>query len=189
MKLADHLLTEDLENDKEVVEQELMTKYIAYAKQEFKPKLTTEAKQILSEFYASTRKKAAEDDESKPITPRDLGALKRVALTLARIHLRDYVTAEDATEAIRIYSDSLKTLGLTPETAGELIGDMSKKELKKLAQAEAIVNGYYLDYGDFIPKDAVNDIIGDIKVSCGYDETKAKQVYQDTMINIQNQQE
>ena len=189
VKLADHLLTEDLENDKEVVEQELMTKYIAYAKQEFKPKLTTEAKQILSEFYASTRKKAAEDDESKPITPRDLGALKRIALTIARIHLRDYVTAEDATEAIRIYSDSLKTLGLTPETAGELIGDMSKKELKKLAQAEAIVNGYYLDYGDFIPKDAVNDIISEIKVSCGYDETKAKQVYQDTMINIQNQQE
>ena len=189
VELADHLLSEDVENKKETIEQELMTKYIAYAKQEFKPKLTTEAKEILSKFYASTRKKAAEDDEAKPITPRDLGALKRIAITIARIHLRDYVTEKDATEAIRIYSESLKTLGLNPETAGELLGDISKKELTKLTKAEAIVNGYYREYGDFMPQDAVNDIITELKVSCGFDESKAKQVYQETMVNIQNQKQ
>lgn len=189
VKLADHLLTEDLENKKETVEQELMTKYIAYAKQEFKPKLTKEAKERLSNFYASTRKEAAEDDESKPITPRDLGALKRIALTIARIRLRNYVTAEDAKEAIRIYSESLKTLGLNPKTAGELVGDKSNKELKELSKAESIISNYHSEYGDLIPHEAVKDIISELTVSCGYDEATAKQIYQDTMSNIQNQQE
>lgn len=186
--LADHMLTEDVETNKDTIEQELMTKYIAYAKQEFKPKLTIEAKGILSKFYASTRKKAAENEESKPITPRDLGALKRIALTIARIHLRDYVTEKDATEAIKIYSDSLKTLGLNPETAGELIGDRSERELQELSKAETIITNYYNEYGDFTPQEAVNDVITELMTTCSYDETTAKEVYKDTMINIQNQE-
>lgn len=184
LKLAEHLLNNNNAEEIETIDPELIRKYVAYAKREFNPRLTPEAQKLISIFYADTRRKASEDDEAKPITARDLLALERISITLAKIHLRDYVTEEDAKEAIRIYSDSLKTLGLKPTTAGELTGNKSEKDINELRKAENIVMKYYDEYGIMIPKEAINDLVSELTLKCNFDEPTATRMMNETLDNI-----
>lgn len=184
LKLAEHLLNNNIKEDTEIIEPELFRKFIAYAKREFNPELTPEAKKLIAVFYADTRRKAQEDDESKPITVRDLIALERISITHAKIHLKEYATELDAEEAIRIYSDSLKTLGLNPTTAGELEGTMSEKEIEELKKAEYIIIGYYNEYGKTMPPEVIKDVVSELMINCNFDESVATKLLEETLSNI-----
>ena len=65
-----------------------------------------------------------------------MGAIQRLSIARAKLSLRDYVTEEDVDCAIRIYTNSLESLGLSLETAGELQNIYSEQELKLIKYAE-----------------------------------------------------
>lgn len=186
IELAKHLLNNDNHLETEILEPELIRKYIAYAKRDFSPEMTPEATKLISLFYADTRKKAAEDDEAKPITVRDLLAVERIAVTYAKIHLRNYVNELDAKEAIRVYSEALKTLGLSPTTAGELEGIMSDKDIEILQKAESIIKSYYNDYGKTMPYEALNDLTSELMLTCNFEEPYAARVISEILSNIKD---
>lgn len=99
------------------IDPELLRKYIAYARKEIKPKLTTEAMKVLQEFYVGMRGGVDdEEDAPVPITARQLEALVRLSEASARIRLGHEVTDYDARRAIQLQQKCLKQVGYDPET-------------------------------------------------------------------------
>ena len=133
--LNKHKLVENIN----LIDEELFKKYITFAKLEIFPVLNEDAKNILISFYVNTRQIVKTSDSAKPITARDLKSLERLTIARAKSELREVATVEDANCAIRIYSESLKTIGLTPENAGELNNVLSNAESRILDKAEKMI--------------------------------------------------
>ena len=139
-KLATNLLRkEKFVNDVEVIDVELFKKYITYAKTECFPVLDGDACKCLVDFYVKTRQSALGNEDAKPITTRDLMAMERLTIARAKTELREVATVDDAREAIRIYSEALRTIGLTPETAGEKENVRSNSEVELVVEAEKMI--------------------------------------------------
>lgn len=118
------------------VSNDLFRNYVSYAKANFNPRITEESAEVLNDFYVEVRQEALRNEDSKPITARDLNAIRRLASAHAKIYLRNKILVEDVQEAIRIYCDSLSTIGLTPLTADDVRGGYSKRELQALTYLE-----------------------------------------------------
>ena len=94
---ARKILRNDFENDLETIDKDILKKYINFAKNNIFPVLSDEAIEYISVFYAKTRRMSAmEEDIGKPITMRELNAIKRLATARAKVELRDVVTIDDA---------------------------------------------------------------------------------------------
>jgi len=118
--LAEHVLGihMDEERAKPFIDPILLKKYISYARRYIRPRLTEEAKKLISEFYVETRKMARRksDQAPVPITPRQLEALIRLAEAHAKMALKTKATVEDAEEAIRLMYYTLRRIGYDIET-------------------------------------------------------------------------
>ena len=155
-ELATALLNSNsLMEDTDLIDDELFKKYITYAKMEVFPVLSKEAKDLLIDFYVTTRQEAVFSDSAKPITTRDLMALERLTIERAKTELRENATVSDARCAIRIYCKALETIGLTPETAGERDNVMSDAEAQIVADAELMIRGAMQSYG----LESVDDVL------------------------------
>ncbi|MBP1986776.1 ATP-binding protein [Halolamina salifodinae] len=106
--IANHILSgaEEVATDGgDIIDQKFVQKYLAYARQNFAPKLTTDAKDALVEYWSGLREKG--DETIVPIDSRKLQALQRLTEASARLNLRDEATVDDALRAIRLMSVSL----------------------------------------------------------------------------------
>ena len=164
-KLATALLNKDsLLDDVDLIPTELFKKYVTYAKLEIFPKLTDEAKKVLIEFYVRTRQSALQDQSAKPITARDLKALERLTIMRSKTELRENATVTDAECAIQLYCSALKTIGLTPETAGEKENVLSDVEIQAVNDIENMITAKMQQYNIV----NVNEVImGDIRHEAG----------------------
>ena len=139
-ELADTLLTKNYHNDEsEVLSDDCFKKYITYMKANCYPVLTDEVIQLLSEFYVSVRQQALQSNDGKPITARDLKSLERLTIARAKCEGRTTTKRSDAEHAIRIYNESLESLGLDLTTAGEIVGMLSDRELEIIEDIEKLV--------------------------------------------------
>ena len=84
----------------------LLRKYIAYARRWVSPKLSHAAAEKIRGFYLELRSKVQED-ESTPITMRQLEALVRLAQARAKCDMRSLVTLQDAVDVIEIMEDAI----------------------------------------------------------------------------------
>ncbi len=91
----------------ETVHPDFLRKYIAYASRE-NPVLTSEAAEVIENFYVDLRKTAEGGNAPVPITARQLESLVRLAEARARMALRPKVTREDAEAAVRLMEESLR---------------------------------------------------------------------------------
>ncbi len=118
--MAEHVIKtredEDYEPSKPKIDQVLIRKYIAYAKENSKPKIVPEVGRLLKNFYVKTRKQAEGAGAPVPITLRQLEALMRIAQASAKIQLQKEVRREDAQRAIKLMKYSLQQLGFDPDT-------------------------------------------------------------------------
>ena len=103
------------------------------------PVLTDEVISVLSQFYVNVRQQASKSEDGKPITARDLKSLERLTIARAKCEGRTVTKLSDAEHAIRIYNESLETLGLNLSTAGERVGMFSQKELNIISDIEDLV--------------------------------------------------
>ena len=170
-QLAYNLLNkEKFMNEVEVIDLEMFKKYITYAKMECFPKLTDEAIQYIVQFYVKTRSAVKEDNDAKPITTRDLMAIERLTIARAKTELREDATIGDAEEAIRIYSEALKTIGLSPERAGELQEVVSDSSVL-VKETEDMINDMMVNSG-MLYDDILINVRYKMKFRCkdlGYD--------------------
>ena len=154
----------DEKEDPDLIDPELLQKYIAYAKSEVHPVLSDDASRAIADFYVSTRQASQGNEDSKPITPRDMKAIQRLSIARAKVELREYVTLRDTECAIQIFRDALKTVGLEPDTAGGLRGVRSNREIELIKLAEKRILEFKDLYGDDLPSQVVNDIKSELSV-------------------------
>ena len=92
----------DTSGDEQPIDDELLTEYIAYARQNVSPEFANEAvKDRLVSWYVDKREEYA-DTDGLNIGPRTNDALRRLAEASARMRLSETVEMEDAERAIEL---------------------------------------------------------------------------------------
>jgi replicative DNA helicase Mcm len=118
--IATHVLMEHQQVAKhDVIDKDLLKKYISYAKQRYNPVLTDEAIVAMKEFYVGLRNMPQiGDGPSKPIPigARQLEAMVRLSEAHARMRLSDTVDVRDAIAAINLTRSYLMQVGYDKET-------------------------------------------------------------------------
>ena len=114
-ELAWYILNDEVKNT-ELVDLELLRKYIAYSRTRCNPKMTEEAKAYIVNFFVITRKSSGSVKDTVPITVRALEAAKRLSVANAKLRLSDYVEEKDAKQAVKLLLDNLKEVGIDPIT-------------------------------------------------------------------------
>jgi len=95
---------------------DLLKKYIAYARQHIRPRLSEEAKKKLVDFYIDMRARSEDPTSPIAITPRQLEALVRLAEAHAKMALSSVVTEKDAEAAIELMLFMLRKVGMDVKT-------------------------------------------------------------------------
>ncbi|CAJ0959566.1 unnamed protein product, partial [Mesorhabditis belari] len=88
-----------------LISQDLLRKYIVYAREHIHPKLNESHGQKLADLYAQVRKESIATG-SVVITVRMVESMIRLSEAHAKIHLRSYVTDSDVQMAMRIMLES-----------------------------------------------------------------------------------
>ncbi|XP_033608678.1 DNA replication licensing factor Mcm2 isoform X2 [Cryptotermes secundus] len=91
--------------DVQPIPQELLKKYIVYARENVHPKLQRMDQDKVAKMYSQLRQESLATG-SLPITVRHIESVIRMAEANARMHLRDYVQEDDVNMAIRMMLES-----------------------------------------------------------------------------------
>ncbi|PIN94869.1 AAA family ATPase [Candidatus Pacearchaeota archaeon CG10_big_fil_rev_8_21_14_0_10_30_48] len=119
--IATHVLSEHKHlGTRGALDPYLFRKYIAYAKQRIKPKLTDEAIDEIKNFYVSLRNMPVAGGEMDikpiPITARQLEALVRLSEASAKSRLSEKVEKRDSERAIKLMKYYLLQAGFDQDT-------------------------------------------------------------------------
>lgn len=93
------------QTDVEQIPQELLKKYIVYARQNVHPKLQNMDKDKIAKMYSQLRQESLATG-SLPITARHIESMIRMTEAHAKMHLREYVQEDDVNMAIRMMLES-----------------------------------------------------------------------------------
>jgi len=91
--------------DQDIIPQDLLKKYIQYAKDHKQPQLRDMDQDKISKLYADLRRESLSTG-SYPITVRHLESMIRMSEASAKMHLRDYVRSDDIDLAIQVMVSS-----------------------------------------------------------------------------------
>ncbi|KAI4336450.1 hypothetical protein L6164_014975 [Bauhinia variegata] len=91
--------------DPEILPQDLLKKYLTYAKLNVFPRLHDGDMEKLTHVYAELRRESSHG-QGVPIAVRHIESMIRMSEAHARMHLRQHVTQEDVDMAIRVLLDS-----------------------------------------------------------------------------------
>jgi replicative DNA helicase Mcm len=118
--IATHVLQEHKQEIvRDIIEPKLLRKYISYARQKIKPKLTNAAIEEIKDFYVKLRNQSTRSDadiKPIPITARQLEGIIRLSEANAKLRLSPEVLVEDARKAIELLKISLRQVGYDEET-------------------------------------------------------------------------
>mmetsp|Transcript_153660 Transcript_153660/g.286420 ORF Transcript_153660/g.286420 Transcript_153660/m.286420 type:complete len:801 (-) Transcript_153660:182-2584(-) len=151
-RLADHVLSshrrahpEATSDDKQIqpkiqqktshiqpIDQELLQKYIVYARQRVFPKIANIDKEKLSNFYKDIRAEAFRQGGA-PMTARHIESIIRLAEASARLELRHHVLSKDLDYAISLMLESF-----IQSQKHQVAGELRKKFRRYIAQSTPI---------------------------------------------------
>lgn len=89
----------------EPIDQELLKRYLVYARDRFKPRISQQQEEMIAEVYAHMRKESSESN-SIPITARYIESIVRCSEAYAKMNLRNHVTNDDVRLAIKMTTKS-----------------------------------------------------------------------------------
>merc|ERR1712130_592419 len=89
----------------EKIPQELLRKYILYAREKIHPKLHQMDQEKVAKMYADLRRESMATG-SIPITVRHIESMIRIAEAHAKMHLREFVSEDDVNMAMRVMLES-----------------------------------------------------------------------------------
>lgn len=122
---------------KPAIEIDLFSKYLSYAREK-KPALTQEAIDIIRSYYMDMRK--VESEGMITVTPRQLEGLVRLATARARLLLKDSVDAEDASRAIYLVEQMLRTAGVDVNTGKMDVGVLYGKPQSEVSKSKTFMD-------------------------------------------------
>merc|ERR1719387_194172 len=97
------------------VEPELFRRYVSFARRYVFPRLSDQAADDLVKGYTDLRNQGS-TREVITATPRILESLIRLSESLAKLEIREVVTADDVAEAIRLLKAATYAAAIDPET-------------------------------------------------------------------------
>ena len=166
--IATHVLEEHKQEViRDIIPPKLMKKYVAYAKQKIKPKLTDEAIEEIKNFYVKLRNQSVKSDSDIkpiPITARQLEGIIRLAEAHAKLHLRKTVTAKDAKTAIELLKVSLSQVGYDEESQtydiDKITTGISSSKRGKILLVKETLSQLESQLGKLIPLEELEKAIG-----------------------------
>jgi len=148
-----------MESKQPPIRPELLSKYVAYARQKIFPQLTDEAIEEIKNFYVNIRAMPFGGDELVkpiPISARQLEALIRLAEASARVRLSEKVTKEDARRAISLIRHFLNQVGMDQETGmldiDRITTGIPASQRAKIILVRETINKLESRFGKMIPK-------------------------------------
>lgn len=186
-ELATALLSNSSKDDElEVLSDDCFKKYITYMKANCFPVLTDDVIDVLSEFYVTVRQEASKSYDGKPITARDLKSLERLTIARAKCEGRDYTELSDAEEAIRIYTESLESLGLSVTTAGELQSIMSDEEFEIINDIELMIKSEAEYEGFPLSNESLSKLEFECGLKCHGTSLDSERVFRKCLLKVKN---
>ena len=176
--IATHVLLEHSKlSSKPPIDRNLLRKYIAYAKQKVKPKLTNEAVDEIKKFYVNLRNTpSVTDDLVKPIpiSARQLEALIRLSEASAKIRLSKKLTRVDAKRAISLMHYSLMQVGFDKDTGqidiDRITTGVTASQRSKIILVREAINRVEARVGKLIPiKELAKELEGKVDESEVYE--------------------
>src|ERR671921_1481797 len=134
-KIAGHIL--EIHKDFQKTSQtpiniDLLSKYLAFAKQLVEPELTREAVSIIRDYYMKMRN--VDSDSMITVTPRQLEGLIRLSTARARLLLKNKVEKEDAERSIFLIQRMLETAGVDVNTGKVDLGVLHGKPFSEISR-------------------------------------------------------
>jgi len=167
--IASHVLEEHKQEvARDTIPQKLMRKYVAYAKQKIKPKLTDEAVEEIKNFYIKLRGQSAKSDSNIkpiPITARQLEGIVRLSEAHAKMRLSDEVKKEDAKKAIELLKMSLQQVGYDEETKAfdidRITTGITSSKRSKIVVVRETLAALESKLGKLIPLEEIDKVLKD----------------------------
>merc|ERR1719436_1516409 len=124
------------------IEAELFRRYIGFARKWVYPILTDEASDALVKGYSDLRNQGT-SRETITATPRILESLIRISESVAKMELREKVTAADVGESIRLLKAATYAAAIDPETGlidmEQLIVGVGASKRKRAKELDALL--------------------------------------------------
>jgi len=167
--IATHVLEEHQQDViRDIIDPKILRKYIAYAKQKFKPKLTDEAVEEIKDFYVSLRNRSIRSDadiKPIPITARQLEGIIRLSEAHAKMRLSDEVQKKDAKKAIELLKTSLRQVGYDEETQtfdiDRVTTGISSTKRGKIILVKETLSQLESKLGKLIPMEELENALGE----------------------------
>jgi replicative DNA helicase Mcm len=175
MRIAAHVLNEHMAEGNEMfIERDIFRKYVAYAKQRVKPKLSVEAAEEVKNFYVNLRNKPVASESAMrpiPISARQLQALIRMAEASAKLRLSETVSIEDAQKSIELMKYYLMQVGYDYESKtfdiDKVTNKMSSAKMNKIFTVKETITALSNKFGKEIP---IEELKEDLKDKMSEDE-------------------
>lgn len=97
--------SEDKLDEYEIIDKELLKRYIVYARDRYRPQLSINQKELIAKVYAEMRRESKMTN-SMPITARHIESIIRCSEAFAKMRLRDHVTTDDVRTAMKVVVSS-----------------------------------------------------------------------------------
>jgi len=139
-KIARHIIelhTPQGADSRSLIDIDILTKYLAYAKRST-PELTKEAEEKILEYYLKMRNVEAE--EMITVTPRQLEGIIRLSTARARLLMKDQVEGEDAERAIFLIESMLQDAGVDVNTGKVDLGVLQGKPRSEVSKMQLFMD-------------------------------------------------
>jgi replicative DNA helicase Mcm len=137
---------------------ELLTKYVAYARQNVNPNIESDAvAEKMVNVWVNLRADGYDENSPVPVTVRKLDAIRRLSEASARARLSEVVEAQDVKRAADVVMKVMKDVGVDPETdefdADVIHTGMSKSQRDRIKNLKAILEELDDEFDDGVPVD------------------------------------
>jgi len=122
---------------KSLIDVDILTKYLSYAKRT-DPNLTTEAEEKILNYYMRMRN--VESEGMITVTPRQLEGLVRLATARARLLMKTQVDGEDAERAIYLIQSMLQDAGVDVNTGKVDLGVLQGRPHSEVSKMQLFMD-------------------------------------------------
>ena len=143
------------------IETDMLRKYISYARQKCRPRLTDESIKVIEDYYVQMRNSGADDSgvKSVPISARQLEGIMRLAESAAKIKLKKEVEPDEAQFAIDLVQYCLQQIAMDQETGkidiDKISSGISASDRGKMISLHEIISELTAKIGKIIPIDDI----------------------------------
>ena len=123
--------------NRSLIDAEILTKYLAYAKR-FNPGLTRAAEEKIIDYYLKMR--TVESEDMVTVTPRQLEGLVRLATARARMLMKAQVDEDDAQRAIDLMQSMLQDAGVDVNTGQVDMGVLQGRPRSEVSKMQLFMD-------------------------------------------------